>query len=131
RDDQRRAAASEVPRIGRVFGDLPSPDEAHGVWVKEARKALPIQPPPKVGARVKCPLRRLLEARRPAERKKSTEDGFDGDVLDRQRRFAFAAPDLLIGIREQRIDDIPKTRSGVRAVLFSELFRPDVSAGHL
>ena len=131
RDDERRAAASEVPGVRIVLGDLPSSDETDTVWMQQPLEAFPIRSPTKVGAGIDGPLGCALETRRPANREQSTEDALDRHVLDRQRRFAFAAPDLLIGIREQRVDDVPEPRSRVLPVFGGDLLQSVVIVRHL
>src|ERR1700716_4078107 len=99
--------------------------------MKQPREAFSIRPPAEIGAGVERPLGRSFETGRPAVREKSTEDALDRHVLNRQRRFAFAAPHLLIRIRKQRIDHVPEARSGIRAVFGAKLFRPDVHIRHV
>src|SRR5947209_18276064 len=99
--------------------------------MKEAREAFAIRSPPEIGTGVERSGGRALETRRPAEREQPTEDGLDRHVLNRQRRFAFPTPHPLIRIREQRIDDIAETRSGVQAIFVGELFRSDIDFSHV
>src|SRR4051812_15835810 len=99
--------------------------------MKKPGETLAISAPPQVGAGVERSRRRALEARRPADPEQSAEDGSDRLLEHRQRRFALATPHLLIGIREQRSDDVAETRARVEAVFVGELFRSDFNLGHL
>ena len=123
--DERRSAAREVTRVRRVFSDLPAPDEADAVGMKQTREAFAIRSPAKVGAGVERPRGGTFKVGSPATLEQPAEDASDRLVLDWQRRFARATPHGLIGIREQRIHDFAETRAGVPPVFVVELFRAD------
>ena len=98
--------------------------------MKETREPFPIRSPTKVGAGVDGPRRRVIEPRAPAGDQKATEDARDRLFPHRQRWFAAATPDLLIRIREHRIDDLAEARSRVSAIFLAELFRGEVLVRH-
>ena len=87
-DDERVPAAREVTGVRRVFSDLPAPDEADAVGMKQAREAFPIRSPAKVGGRVERPRRGTFKVGSPATLEKPAEDAPDRLILDWQRRFA-------------------------------------------
>src|SRR5262245_24226183 len=97
--------------------------------MKEPREAFPIRSPAKVGRRVDGSDVGAFEPGGWTE--EAAKHGSDRLLLYRQRRLAFAAPHLLIGIREQRIDDLAKARAGIEAIFVGELFRADFHVRHL
>src|SRR5262245_14836256 len=97
--------------------------------MKEPREAFPIRAPAKVGPRVDRSHAGAFEPGGGTE--EPAEHGSDRLLLNRQRRLAFAAPDFLVGIRQQRIDDLAKARAGIEAIFVGELFRADFHVRHL
>ena len=98
--------------------------------MKETREPLSIRSPTKVGAGVDGPRRRVIEPRALPGDQKAAEDTRDRLFSHRQRWFAAATPDLLIRIREHRIDDLAEARSRVSAIFLAELFRGEVLVRH-
>jgi hypothetical protein len=89
--------------------------------VHEAAKAFAIRAPSQIGARIERSLARL--SKQVVPREDASDDASERDLAHRKPRFTRATPHTLIGVGEQRVDDVGKPRALVRAVLVGQLFQ--------